>query len=192
MKLAKYKACICEGSAETAIIDILVDNDLLIFSREEMLDESVIRCRSAKRFEERYLRKGFDDQISVIRILDSRREDFHLSKAYEHKVDVINVITAPEIEMLIIHSEGAYDKFKRSGKKPSEFCKTDLRMHDVKSYDFVKDYFSNLQTLISAIKEYRRTANIPKGEYSLFDLLKSTRKHNIFKVEVVGENGEKQ
>ena len=192
MKLAKYKACICEGSAESAIIDILVDNDLLIFSREEMLDESVIRCRSAKRFEERYLRKGFDDQVSVIRILDSRREDFRLSKAYEHKVDVINVITAPEIEMLIIHSEGAYDKFKRSGKKPSEFCKTDLRMHDVKSYDFVKDYFSNLQTLISAIKEYRRTANIPKGEYSLFDLLKSTRKHNIFKVEVVEENGEKQ
>lgn len=91
---------------------------------------------------------------------------------YEHKVDVINVITAPEIEMLIIHSEGAYDKFKRSGKKPSEFCKTDLRMHDVKSYDFVKDYFSNPQTLISAIKEYRRTANIPKGEYSLSDLLK--------------------
>lgn len=108
----------------------------------------------------------------MIRILDSRREDFRLSKAYEHKVDVINVITAPEIEMLIIHSEGAYDKFKRSGKKPSEFCKTDLRMHDVKSYDFVKDYFSNPQTLISAIKEYRRTANIPKGEYSLSDLLK--------------------
>lgn len=61
MKLAKYKACICEGSAESAIIDTLVDNDLLIFSRKEMLDESVIRCRSAKRFEERYLRKGFDD-----------------------------------------------------------------------------------------------------------------------------------
>jgi len=85
MKLAKYKACICEGSAESAIIDILVDNDLLIFSREEML---------------------------------------------------------------IIHSEGAYDKFKRSGKKPSEFCKTNLGMHDVKSYDFVKDYFSNPQTLV--------------------------------------------
>lgn len=34
MELAKYKACICEGSAEEAIIDILVDNDLLIFNRE--------------------------------------------------------------------------------------------------------------------------------------------------------------
>ena len=26
MKLAKYKACICEGSAESAIIDILIVN----------------------------------------------------------------------------------------------------------------------------------------------------------------------
>lgn len=128
MKLAPYIACICEGSAETAIIDVLVDNNLLIFTREDMLEENVIRCRSAKTFEERFLRKGFKDQISVIRILDSRREEFRLSKAYEKKVDVINVITAPEIEMLIIHSEGAYERFKRSGKKPSEFCKADLRI----------------------------------------------------------------
>ena len=137
-----------------------------------MLDESVIRCRNAKRFEERYLRKGFDDQISVVRILDSRREEFRLSKAYAHKIDVINVITAPEIEMLIIHNEGAYEQFKRSGKKPSDFCKIDLRMHDVKSYDFVKEYFRDPDTLVRAIKEYRRTANIPNGEYTLLDLLK--------------------
>lgn len=156
MELARYKACICEGAAESAIIDILVDNDLLIFSRSEMLDESVIRCRNAKRFEERYLRKGFDDQISVVRILDSRREEFRVSKAYAHKIDVINVITAPEIEMLIIHNEGAYERFKRSGKKPSDFCKTDLRMHEVKSYDFVKGYFRDPDTLVKAIKEYRR------------------------------------
>ena len=172
MELARYKACICEGAAESAIIDILVDNDLLIFSRSEMLDESVIRCRNAKRFEERYLRKGFDDQISVVRILDSRREEFRLSKAYAHKIDVINVITAPEIEMLIIHNEGAYERFKRSGKKPSDFCKTDLRIHEVKSYDFVKGYFRDPDTLVKAIKEYRRTANIPNGEYTLLDLLK--------------------
>ena len=105
MELAKYKACICEGSAENAIIDILLDNDLLIFTREEMLEEEVIRCRDGKRFEEKYLRKGFLEKISVIRILDSRRENFKLSKAYEQKVDVINVITAPEIEMLIIFNE---------------------------------------------------------------------------------------
>lgn len=160
------------GSAESAIIDVLVDNDLLIFTREEMLDESVIRCRSAKKFEERYLRKGFSSQISVLRILDSRREEFRLSKAYAGKVDVINIITAPEIEMLIIHSEGMYEKFKRSGKKPSDFCKEDLRMRDVKSYDFVRVYFSDPDKLVAAIREYRRVANIPNGEKTLMDIIK--------------------
>ena len=85
MKLAPYIACICEGSAEAAIIDVLVDNNLLIFTREDMLEESVIRYRSAKTFEERFLRKGFKDQISVIRILDSRREEFRLKAAEEAK-----------------------------------------------------------------------------------------------------------
>ena len=42
MELAKYKACICEGSAENAIMDILLDNDLLIFTREELLEEKVM------------------------------------------------------------------------------------------------------------------------------------------------------
>ena len=44
MNLAKYKACICEGAAETAIIDILVDNDLLVFKREEMFSVSQQPC----------------------------------------------------------------------------------------------------------------------------------------------------
>lgn len=72
MVLSKYKACICEGAAEAAIMDILIDNNLLIFTREEMLDEEVIRCRDARKFEETYLRKGFSDKIPIIRILDSK------------------------------------------------------------------------------------------------------------------------
>ena len=172
MELAKYKACICEGSAENAIMDILLDNNLLIFTREEMLEEEVIRCRSGRRFEEKYLRKGFSERISVIRILDSRRENFKLSKAYEHKVNVINVITAPEIEMLIIFNEDKYKEFKKSGKKPSDFCKEDLKMTSVKSYNFVKDYFADPDILLAAIRKYHEISKIRKGEYTLLDLLK--------------------
>ena len=172
MKLAKYIACICEGTAESAIIDILLDNKLLIFSREEMLEEKVIRCREGKKFETRYLRKGFNDKLSVIRILDSRRENFRLSKAYENKVDVINVITAPEIEMLVIFNEDKYTDFKKSRKKPSDYCKQNLRMSQVKSYDFVKGYFANPDVLVQAIKKYSEISKVRKEEYTLLDLLK--------------------
>ena len=48
MELSKIKVCICEGVAEAAIIDVLLDNNLRIFQREEMLDEGVSRCRGGK------------------------------------------------------------------------------------------------------------------------------------------------
>lgn len=112
------------------------------------------------------------EKISVIRILDSRRENFKLSKAYEQKVDVINVITAPEIEMLIIFNEDKYKEFKKSGKKPSDLCKEDLKMTSVKSYRFVKDYFSDPDILLTSIKKYHEISKIRKDEYTLLDLLK--------------------
>ena len=118
------------------------------------------------------MRKGFNGKISIIRILDSRRENFKLSKAYAGKVDVINVITAPEIEMLIIFNENKYREFKKSGKKPSIFCKEDLKMTEVKSYEFVKGYFGRPEILVAAIKKYHEVSKVQKGEYTLVDLLR--------------------
>lgn len=106
--MEKYLTCICEGGAERAIIDLLLDNHMLIFERKNLIDEEVLKCRKGKEFEEKYLRKGFSEKVIVYRILDSYSENFKLSKAYKHKVDVINIITSPEIEMLIICSEGKY------------------------------------------------------------------------------------
>lgn len=175
--MRKYIACICEGGAERAILDLLLDNDKLIFRREDLIEEEVLRCRSGREFEERYLRKGFTEKITIYRVLDSRREKFNLRKAYEHKVDVKNVITAPEIEKLIICNEGKYKEFekqkrKNSSLKPSSYCKTNLNFKNVKSYDFVKEYFSDIKTLINALHEYRRISKIHRNEMSLWDLLR--------------------
>lgn len=172
MELSKYIACICEGTAEEVIMDILLEHDKLIFNRNQLLEEAPIRCRDAKKFEARYLRKGFTDKISIIRILDSRRENFKLSKAYAHKVNVINIITAPEIEMLVIVSEKKHNEFKASRKKPSDFCTQDLRFSNVKNKTFVQEYFQDVDILIAAIHEYKRVSCILKGEYTLADLLK--------------------
>ena len=146
-------ACICEGGAETAIMDILLDNDLLIFNREQMIDESVLPRTSVKEFERRYLRMAYDQKILILRVIDSRREEFNLSKAYRCQVDVINVITAPEIEILIIASMKKYDEYCRSGtKKPSDYCKNILGIKNVKSPACIKDYFSDSSFLVDSIK----------------------------------------
>jgi len=172
MQLDGYVACICEGSAEQAIMELLLDSNKLIFKNEQLLEEEIIRTRSAKKFEQRYLRKGFSKKITVLRILDSRRENFKLSKEYDPKVSVIDIITAPEIEMLIIFNEDKYNEFKKSGMKPSEFCKVKLGYKSVKTYKFVKKYFSDTDKLLASIHEYRRVSKIPKGEDTLFNLLK--------------------
>lgn len=173
MKLQGYIACICEGNSEHAVMDLLLENGRLIFPREMLLDDEIIRCRAASEFEKRYLRTNTDKDITVLRVLDSRRENFTLSKAYKEKVRVINIITAPEIEMLIIINEGKYNDFKKSKyKHPSDYCKGELKYKTVKSYQFVYNYFSNIDKLIYCISEYRRLSNIKAGEQTLFDLVK--------------------
>lgn len=118
MILRGYIACICEGNAEHAIMDLLLENDKLRFKEKDLLDGKIIRCRDGKTFEQKY------------------------------------------------------NEFKKSGKKPSEYCKADLGFKGVKNYDFVKDYFADINRLVDAIYEYKRLSNIPKREYSLSDLLK--------------------
>ena len=172
MELTKYIACICEGAAEKAIMKLLLDADRLIFTHDDLLEGELLRCRSAKNFEEQHLRKGFSEKITVLRILDSRREQFKLSKAYAHKIDVVNIITAPEIEMLVIFSEGKYNEYKKSGKKPSIYCKEELRFADVNSAKFLKEYFNDLTRLVSAIIEYKRVSKVRADEYALADLFK--------------------
>ncbi len=171
MELSKYIACICEGAAEQAVIELLLDSNKLIFRYDDMLENEVIRCGSAQKFEERYLRKGFTEKITILRILDSHRENFNLSRAYRGKIDVINIVTAPEIEMLMIYAEKKYAQYKRSGKKPSIFCKEDLGYSNVKSTAFVKQYFQNIDVLIAAIREHKRVAAAQRDEYTLADLL---------------------
>ena len=85
-----------------------------------------------------------------------KKEDSKLSKAYENKVDVVNIITAPEIEILAIIKEDKYLDFKKSKLKPSDYCKQVLRMSHVKNYDSVIEYFSDADTLVEAIKNIRK------------------------------------
>ena len=74
--------------------------------------------------------------------------------------------------MLVIFKEGKYKEFKKSKKKPSEFCTADLGYRNVKSAAFMEDYFSDIDSLVAAIIEYKRVSNIQRGEYALADLLK--------------------
>lgn len=172
--MTKYIACICEGGAETAIMNMLLDQNKLIFSRDELLEGEILKTRKGKGFETLLFEKGFCKvKIKMyIRVLDTRRENFKISKAYQHKVEIVNVITAPEIEMLIICNEGKYLDFeKRKNMSPSEYCKSILKMKNVKSVSFVKEYFSDISVLEKVFMNIRRISKVRKDEKTIYDLL---------------------
>lgn len=134
----------------------------------------MLKCRSPKQFEERYLGKSFKSKISIYRILDSRSEEFKLRKIYANKVDVVNVVTAPEIEILVIIKENKHSDFLKykNRLKPSEYCSQMLKMSDVKSQTFLEEYFSDVDELVRVIKKYRSLHKVLKNEKCLADILK--------------------
>ena len=53
MSIEGYVACICEGSAEKAIINLLLEEDRLIFDKQQMIERKILPCRDGKSFEKR-------------------------------------------------------------------------------------------------------------------------------------------
>lgn len=181
----KYSAIICEGAAEEAIIEILLENHCIFIENDDyLINNAPIRIRGAKKFCDTYMGKDYGSKIALFRILDSKKENFNFNSAkyrkiFEEKIEVINVITPPEIELLIIVSEEKYEDFSRSGSpKPSDYCKQKLKISNVKSYAFVKEYFSDVSKLLDAIKKVHsiKKSSIPKGYLTLYDLLKDEYK----------------
>ena len=182
----RYHAIICEGSAEQAIIEILLEHHCLIIENDDyLIDNGPIRIRGAKEFCDKYLGKNFGGKIDLYRIMDSRNENFNFgSRRYEkifaEKINVVNVITPPEIEVLMIICENKYDHFANKGKsaKPSDYCKDVLGLKGVKSFDFVRSYFQDIHILLKAVKELhgKKKSSLPKDARTLYDLLKDEYK----------------
>lgn len=148
---------IAEGKAEKEIFNILLESDILIFQKEDILINNPCTTRNAKTYCDRNLKMV--NNVKIVRILDSKRENFKIPRAYERKIEnVINVYTRPEIEILAILSEGLYKKFKSSGQKPSTFLKTydSSKFKSCKSAEFIGSYFSNPNHLYHTLLEYER------------------------------------
>ncbi|CUW06581.1 hypothetical protein PL111_1919 [Leuconostoc inhae] len=153
-------ALLAEGAAEQAILDVLLDNDKLIYNREELLNEEILRERSATRFQRRYLGLSFSKKIKIYRILDSKGEQFKLGKAYQQNIsNIINLYTTPEIEILFVilhHDYNNYTKKQKTKLKPSIYVKQKYSdLQHVKNYhDVYRFWNSQPDQLVIVLKEY--------------------------------------
>ena len=164
----------CEGSAERAIMTLLLEHDKLKFNELDLFHGELIKERKAAEFEKKYLRSEIKDkELVIIRILDSKNEKFKLSKAYIDKFKIYNIYTHPEIERLVIINEKKDKEYLKvkTKIKASEFCKSNLKMKDIKKYNFIENYFTDIDNLIRVIKLYHKISPAP-DHYDLSDLLK--------------------
>ncbi len=169
-----YVLCICEGNAEEDIINWLLEEQLLIFDRDDLIFGNVTRIRSAEKIQEKFLALHFEKPVIILRILDSTKENFRLGKAYEsrYKDKVFNIITKPEIEILIIIHKGDYEKYTNQYKsevKPSKFCQKEYGIKNPKKIGITQKIFIRQERLVEAIKKYN-TYN-KSNELCLNDIL---------------------
>lgn len=174
IELTKYTACMCEGKSERTIMSILDTNNCLIFKKENLIDSRFLPRMKPKDFCKRFMILKHSEPVTLIRILDSPNEKFIVPKEYKNEINLINVYTRREIEMLIIHSESKFYDYKKKERKlkPSDYCKQILNMPQVKTQKFLYNYFNDPNKLISAINSYYKALPKSHREYCLKDLLK--------------------
>lgn len=170
-------ACIYEGSAEKAILDRLLEGNKLVFSYSDLLDNTLIQRTNTHSFCQTYLNRSFGSlKVKIIRVIDNKNEGFPIKHIYKRQISSIETYcTCPEIEILIIIAYGHYDKYIKKYKskiRPSAYCKTILKISDVKTYDFVYNFFSDINHLIDVLREYKRIHKFENNEKCLLDLIK--------------------
>ena len=156
--------------------------DALIFRKEDLIDEKPLtgRYRDSSRFAAEYLTMKYKQESVIILVQDNNKFK-SLKKPYDEKVSgIFFAITTPEIEMLMIHHFGLYDRYigsqTKKKRKPFIFLAETLKKKsaEIKHSDFIKETFTG-EALKSAIELYSskspRKYN-KRNEIELVDLLK--------------------
>lgn len=177
-----YMYIVCEGTNEEEVINWILENDsFVIDSFKVNMDHA--RARSKKSSEAMVLeitQYDYDGKVAVLYVHDSEKEKWHgfLNRTCHNEllnchIDVIDIITAPEIEVLLIYSN--IDSFKKwskgSKEKPSVFCKQYFKCNDIKTKGKFLELFPSFESFVSACKKYKSCNR--KNSLTIYDLIKT-------------------
>lgn len=170
----------CEGPNELAVINMLLDNGCLRFTRDDLLDMRAFHARQLNSTQLKPAFNAYHGDIMIYRVGDKMNEALKIPKDFSNPIiGQEKYCTKPELEMLFIIAENLTSSYEKTKSKvpPKLFCKQNVKLNK-KAYDnstkFYFDYFSsNLDLLISTIIEYKRTHGKHKSDEKYFaDLLK--------------------
>ncbi len=171
---------LCEGPNELAVINLLLEHRLLKFDYSDLLDMRPFHARQLTSPQLIPALNAYaDGDIDVIRIGDRLSDKIIIPSWINNIHGISKVCTLPELEILLIISEGLWSDFQKVKSKirPKVYCKKHIKINK-RFYDnssqFYRDYFSDcMERLIFSIKEYKRLhPKQKKDEGYLADLLK--------------------
>ena len=171
----------CEGPNEREIINILLQNDCLKFTENDLLGLTPYHARQIKTSAQvRTELNIYPGQVKILRIGDKQSDKLSIPAEYANKISSIEkYCIKPELEMLFILAEGMekeYEKVK-STMKPKDFAKKHIscckRKYD-NSTSFYTEYFGgNPDLLVECLKKYHQhNGSHSKDEHYLDELLK--------------------
>ena len=129
----------CEGPNELKVMNILLENDALIFTEDDLLGLTAYHARQIKSSTQ--VRTALNlypgNDVLVMRVGDKQTDKLTIPTDSKEKITGIEkYCTMPELEMLLIISEGLvkeYEKVKsRTG--PKDFAKANI-VYNRKRYD---------------------------------------------------------
>ena len=154
----------CEGKNEEAIMELLLDNNKLKFTRNDLIGLKPYNIRGLDNpFIKSELRL-YNKEVLIYRIGDTQNDKLKIPNDIKYivkKENIFKYCTKPELEILLIINENLYQEYLKSKKSPKIFAKENI-VYNGKYYDqssqYLKNYYglSRVKLLISNLYEYKR------------------------------------
>lgn len=169
-----------EGTCEKALLDVLLEKNILVYEASDLLYETVFKARQ---LENSLLSKinqlPIFEKVSIIRIGDKLSDELKIPRDVKNRIEIQEKICIkPEFEILHIIYENKFQQYnkQKSYKKPSKFIYS-FRKDYEKTYKFNYEYFSRLDDdeLLSLFKEYdvKRIGAHDDNEKSILSIVKN-------------------
>lgn len=194
-KLPKeYNGIMVEGASEKAIMDLLINNNKLIFPFRSIIQSSdgttVQDYLNELDYANNFLSHGFNKPVNIHVVLDSTNRKFKKLESNRLISTVRYYITREEIEAIHLYKHTEWlegymtfknNKSNRKGGskqiKPSTFFKQELGIKNIKTYDYIyKLWEDDIDGLIKAIDNVKtdmaKRQKLKSGQNYLADIIK--------------------
>lgn len=153
----------CEGANEKKLIELLLEHQKLVVTYDDLVGRQVYHARQIKTSPVvKTQLQIYGKDVEIWRVGDKQSDKLCIPNEFkQHVKDVKKYCTLPELEVLLIISEGLWSEYIKNKSKihPKKFAQSNIS-YNRKKYKgdtrFYEEYYGgDIQKLVDAIREYK-------------------------------------